>query len=769
MVNRKRYFNEYFWRILVRFMVIPAVLFLVIVPVTIGAENLIYDSLVNTAEKDLEVSSQNIEADLLRLVQQAQTIGKNVNVSALTRLSNEEFEAQNLLNCYKLYQSQKYFSENSISSRIAQNYYILSQRNDLLLSQGIVSKDASKLYGNLFQVEGYTYEEWREELFQGGGQYRLLPAREANMVFDSSQLKFTDQVIHLVVPLSVSSGTADKVFVFMLDAEQVCSEFRLDRYGEGSWVAVVDPSGEMLGAEQLEGGGLTSIERTLEAFEGTKISFESDRTGCTITLGISEQYFGQLLFPVKVIMWSVVVWLFVVVVVIAAMLAYRQSKSVTNMVETAEETISQSRTQNPFQYIVDVLEELDTQRRQYGEEVRMMNRTLRDVLLGRLLDGKIYTPRELERCRSVLELSEGGSYCCACVHILQVPETATLSEKLEISSRASACLRNLFAQKDGYRCQLYIGEPLAPELLISGEGDSFTPETLQVDLEGAVQTVWEETGLELSVGLGPTVTTLEKLGWSAKCAHRALHGREEALSVRVFQESGDRHAPVFSLQDAQKLSELLASGEKEYTKSFIESIAKRAVGRGCPSEEEVAQVYFAMRMAIESAAGALLHSGKEVSLPEYQPDSSLEKIVLSFWPSCSAFFEILQSRQQAAHSKKQLQILEYIQQHYADSSLCAAAIAEVFHVSEKYVFQVVKSLTGKTLGCYIEEQRLKMAEELLAQNVDINDIPLQIGYTSVNTFYKAFKRVYQMSPGRWRASSQMPPDLGEVGAPGSGG
>lgn len=90
-------------------------------------------------------------------------------------------------------------------------------------------------------------------------------------------------------------------------------------------------------------------------------------------------------------------------------------------------------------------------------------------------------------------------------------------------------------------------------------------------------------------------------------------------------------------------------------------------------------------------------------------------------------------------------------------------------MSEKYVFQVVKSLTGKTLGGYIEEQRLKMAEELFSQNVDINDIPARIGYTSVNTFYKAFKRVYQMSPGRWRASSQAGPDFGGASVPDSGG
>ena len=199
-------------------MLIPLLLFLVIVPATIEAKNLIRTSLVQTAENDLKANSQSVDSDLLRLVQQAQTMGKNINVTALTRLTNEEFEEKKLSNCHKM--------------------YILSEKNDFLLSQSLVSTDASKLYGTFFQVDGYTYEEWRDVLFQTGVQYQMLPATKANMVFDPAQLNSSDQVIHLVVPLSVSSGTADKVFVFMLDADAICSALRLDRYGEESWVAV---------------------------------------------------------------------------------------------------------------------------------------------------------------------------------------------------------------------------------------------------------------------------------------------------------------------------------------------------------------------------------------------------------------------------------------------------------------------------------------------------------------------------------------------------
>ena len=219
-------------------MLIPLLLFLVIVPATIEAKNLIRTSLVQTAENDLKANSQSVDSDLLRLVQQAQTMGKNINVTALTRLTNEEFEEKKLSNCHKMYEVQAYFSENFISSGFAGNYYILSEKNDFLLSQSLVSTDASKLYGTFFQVDGYTYEEWRDVLFQTGVQYQMLPATKANMVFDPAQLNSSDQVIHLVVPLSVSSGTADKVFVFMLDADAICSALRLDRYGEESWVAV---------------------------------------------------------------------------------------------------------------------------------------------------------------------------------------------------------------------------------------------------------------------------------------------------------------------------------------------------------------------------------------------------------------------------------------------------------------------------------------------------------------------------------------------------
>lgn len=105
-------------------------------------------------------------------------------------------------------------------------------------------------------------------------------------------------------------------------------------------------------------------------------------------------------------------------------------------------------------------------------------------------------------------------------------------------------------------------------------------------------------------------------------------------------------------------------------------------------------------------------------------------------------------------TQKRQDVISFIQENYSDSNLCAGMLAERFGITEKYVFQIVRDCTGKSLGDLIKEIRFSKAEELLLSAVDINKIPEQIGFNSLNTFYKAFKRNYGISPGQWRELNQ---------------
>nr|WP_252198399.1 AraC family transcriptional regulator [Clostridium sp. MCC353] len=76
-----------------------------------------------------------------------------------------------------------------------------------------------------------------------------------------------------------------------------------------------------------------------------------------------------------------------------------------------------------------------------------------------------------------------------------------------------------------------------------------------------------------------------------------------------------------------------------------------------------------------------------------------------------------------------------------------AKIGAVFRISEGYLSSVFKEQTGTNFADYLEKIRIDQACELLKnEKMTINEIAQKVGYNSVQSFRRAFKRVKNMSP-----------------------
>lgn len=79
------------------------------------------------------------------------------------------------------------------------------------------------------------------------------------------------------------------------------------------------------------------------------------------------------------------------------------------------------------------------------------------------------------------------------------------------------------------------------------------------------------------------------------------------------------------------------------------------------------------------------------------------------------------------------------------------SLAALCHISPSYLSALFKQETGSTLIDYINNQRVKRAAHLLAStNRSIADIAEEMGILDVNYFAKVFKRIYGVTPTRYR-------------------
>lgn len=125
---------------------------------------------------------------------------------------------------------------------------------------------------------------------------------------------------------------------------------------------------------------------------------------------------------------------------------------------------------------------------------------------------------------------------------------------------------------------------------------------------------------------------------------------------------------------------------------------------------------------------------------------------------CQALIAALQEYVESGsreHSDKVERALQYIQENYADPGLGADRIGEALGLSASYVSRLLRQNTGMGVVDYIHAARLQKAKELLATtDLSVDDIALQVGFSSRWTLTRSFKRYEETTPGAYREQHQ---------------
>jgi len=83
------------------------------------------------------------------------------------------------------------------------------------------------------------------------------------------------------------------------------------------------------------------------------------------------------------------------------------------------------------------------------------------------------------------------------------------------------------------------------------------------------------------------------------------------------------------------------------------------------------------------------------------------------------------------------------------------ALADRLGTNERYLADAIHQQAGETVGTYIARQRLQYALELLGTHPELTleAVAIDSGHPSYSTFYRAFGKMYGMSPSEYRRIS----------------
>ncbi len=98
-------------------------------------------------------------------------------------------------------------------------------------------------------------------------------------------------------------------------------------------------------------------------------------------------------------------------------------------------------------------------------------------------------------------------------------------------------------------------------------------------------------------------------------------------------------------------------------------------------------------------------------------------------------------------------VIQYVEEHYADSNLNISTIAEGMERNPKYISRVFKEETQEGILDYMNRLRIKKAKALIKSGrFTLEQISEMVGYASLKTFRRAFQKETGLTPAGYRDS-----------------
>ena len=114
--------------------------------------------------------------------------------------------------------------------------------------------------------------------------------------------------------------------------------------------------------------------------------------------------------------------------------------------------------------------------------------------------------------------------------------------------------------------------------------------------------------------------------------------------------------------------------------------------------------------------------------------------------------EIVNERKRSHNRELAEKIRSYLDDQYAEDGLCLTSVGEAFDLNERYLSTFFREQSGESFTGYLLRIRMDTAKNLLMESeLSIVEIAARVGYASVDTFRKAYKRYTGSTPSALRS------------------
>lgn len=612
--------------------------------------------------------------------------------------------------------------------------YVTFARNQFVIDDCRAYRSYNSYYPGTLEYHGMSQEDWTAQLRQGKMSY--LPAQEVVLY----QTAYPDTYLTISQPFFDSYDRFMGSCTMLLREKQLINLFLpLEDWRSNCLFYIAGADGTILLHHHFDGAlPLDNVSKDGPQVYGGQeylfVSREISDLNATAVIGLPYEVYSDNLAPINRMIWL-----------------YIGTGLLASLALSIAMTVLDLRFMGPMMDALDNYEGMD--RHLFYDMILQKLRTHNQLSI------------ELERTRNQMEhgriealLKTGTAnspadhqLLCETLHLTDSNYLLLIPASTEPEAEGSEEFRLMLLAEQV--CQCYRGHPFIHN---AADGSVLVVLTLEQDtpegydrLCSQTQNLYTRLQTRQPLVLSGRFTNLEQLSsvyWQARNAAARADSEQQVYCLR---DHALARTTVPEIATLERLNEYLLAGYTEKAQELILQI----FGSQELSLESFQQIFYSVRGVLLTAAEKAACEDVTLTTP-YDHRQPMGRQIRHLCDCCLIIGSHVDALKQSHNQQLQQSILQWLEENFYRPDLNLAMAAEQFHISKKYVSQFLKDQTGKSYNEYVEELRLSHAMTLLRESdLSVTEIAIQCGFSSQNTFYKAFRRRFDISPSSIRRDS----------------
>lgn len=618
--------------------------------------------------------------------------------------------------------------------------YMIFKNNDIVLTKGPILSDPRYHEYDDYGISNVSYPEFKKLIFDN---------KNAMNYIAQDEMRYGDRFCCIIKESGNYGLGYDMAMCFEISKEKIYDFLNVTENKQFDFLYITDSSYNVLYGENLPSNlpkknkisenGITSLQNN--GTDYTLMGLKGETCGLQIFVGLSQNRIMQDIYRINHIMFLyfllAVLCMFAFCIVFAIQRAARL-KIVLGSLKKDENAISEVR--NEYKYIVNQINGLWSDNESYRVKIDNLQQLIGNSMMEKLLFRGVYSLQEQEEIQTYLNW-DMEYYCVLCIGIWMDQEV----EEYE-----------MFLQDDDYLLQEF-----TKYSIITGKNEKvYIVKMQEEDMPNAdfiiekLQPFMDRNSL-ICVGISSIGVGLENIHLcyqQARIARRQILG-DYSKRVCVYQRRMETKDKIFRLNLDNRIYDLILAEDRAALHALFDKIRHYASRSVWNSEYEIIQFFFEIQNPIARVWDETENKEQEIEFPEYQADKSLQELISELEKICEYLCQCIYDKKEESKRNIYNHIVNFVKEHACEKEMCVSYVAGQFGISEKHFTSIFKEQTGKNFVSFVEMNRMKMAEKyLLETDWSIGRIAKEIGYNTIDAFYKSFKKIYGVAPGKWKES-----------------